>query len=242
MKRLEHKHPLAIRWFHWINFPVLTIMVWSGLLVYWANDVYRVGIGNFTLFHFFPTWFYHPGYNEATGKGRALYDLDQRLAEGMGWHFLFMWFFIINGLLYVLYTALSGEWRYLLPNRDSLREAIQVMLYDLHLSKVHPPRRKFNGAQQIAYTGIILMGASSLITGLAIYKPVQFAWLTTLVGGYTAARFIHFWLTMGYIAFFLVHVIQVIRAGWNNFRAMITGYEIVPSEELDTSVVAQTRG
>ena len=43
MKRLEKKHPLAIRWFHWINFPALTVMIWSGMLIYWANDVYRIG-------------------------------------------------------------------------------------------------------------------------------------------------------------------------------------------------------
>ena len=54
MKRLEPKHPLAIRWFHWVNFPVLMLMIWSGLLIYWANGIYRVGIGNWTLFHFFP--------------------------------------------------------------------------------------------------------------------------------------------------------------------------------------------
>lgn len=214
MKHLEKKHPLAIRWFHWINFPVLMVMIWSGLLIYWANDVYHIGP-----WHLFPEWFYTKFY------------IDQRLAEGMAWHFFFMWFFAINGLLYILYTALSGEWRTLTPNRHSFREAIQVVLYDLHLSKAHPPRRKFNGAQQIAYTSIILMGAGSLLTGLAIYKPVQFAWLTSLLGGYPMARFFHFWLTMGYCLFFVVHVGQVIRAGWNNFRAMVTGYEIVPAEE-----------
>jgi thiosulfate reductase cytochrome b subunit len=219
MKRMEKKHPLAIRWFHWINFPVLTVMIWSGALIYWANDVYRVGFGGVTLFKFFPEWFY-----------RAL-NLDHRLAEGMAWHFFFMWLFAINGLLYVLYTAFSGEWRYLLPNRRSLREAVQVTLYDLRLSKVHPPPRKFNGAQQIAYTSIILMGAGSLLTGLAIYKPVQFAWLTSLLGGYEWARFIHFWLTVGYVMFFVVHLVQVIKAGWNNFRAMVTGYEVVSVEE-----------
>jgi thiosulfate reductase cytochrome b subunit len=219
MKRLEKKHPLAIRWFHWINFPVLTVMIWSGALIYWANDVYRVGFGGVTLFKFFPEWFY-----------RAL-NLDHRLAEGMAWHFFFMWLFAINGLLYVLYTAFSGEWRYLLPNRRSLREAVQVTLYDLRLSKVHPPPRKFNGAQQIAYTSIILMCAGSLLTGLAIYKPVQFAWLTSLLGGYEWARFIHFWLTVGYVMFFVVHLVQVIKAGWNNFRAMVTGYEVVSLEE-----------
>ncbi len=226
MKRLEKKHPLAIRWFHWINFPVLFVMIWSGMLIYWANDVYRLGFGSVTLIKFFPDWFYN-----------AL-NFGQRLAEGMASHFFFMWFFTINGLLYVLYTTFSGEWRYLLPNRHSFREALQVTLYDLHLSKVHPPPRKFNGAQQIAYTSIILMGAGSLLTGIAIYKPVQFAWLSALLGGYEWARFEHFWLTMGYVAFFFVHVAQVIKAGWNNFRAMVTGYEIVKAEETPSQEVA----
>ena len=171
------------------------------------------------MFKFFPEKFY------------SRLSLDHRLAEGMAWHFMFIWLFAINGLAYVLYTALSGEWRYLIPNKASFREAIQVVLFDLRLSKQEPPRRKFNGAQQIAYTSIILMGAGSLLTGLAIYRPVQFAWLMTLLGGYTAARFEHFWLTVGYCLFFLVHVTQVIRAGWNNFRAMVTGYELVPQED-----------
>jgi thiosulfate reductase cytochrome b subunit len=74
---------------------------------------------------------------------------------------------------------------------------------------------------------IILMGLTSVVTGLAIYKPVQLAWLTRLVGGYERARWEHFWLAAGYVLFFLIHVMQVVRAGWNNFRAMVTGYEIV---------------
>lgn len=232
MKKLEKKHPLAIRWFHWINFPVLFIMIWSGILIYWANDIYEVRIGSHTLFHFFPQWFY------------SKFSWESRLAEGMAWHFFFMWVFMLNGLLYVIYTAFSGEWRYLLPNRESAKEAIQVVLHDLHLRKEPLPKRKFNGAQQIAYTGVVLMGFGSLVTGLAIYKPVQFGWISAILNGglfgitgYTAARFVHFWLTMGYCAFFSVHIIQVIRAGWNNFRAMITGYEIVvePTREEVTS-------
>lgn len=218
VKRLESKHPRAIRWFHWINFPLLAIMIWSGLWIYWANDVYRVGMGTFTLFHFFPDWFYNA------------FHLGHRLAEGMAWHFAFAWLFAINGVAYVVYTIVSGEWRYLVPNRHSLREAIQVTLYDLHLSKTHPPRRKFNGAQQFAYTGIILMGFGSLITGLAIWKSVQFGWLTWMLGGYTAARIEHFLLVLGYVGFLVVHIAQVIRAGWNNFRSMVTGYEIVSDE------------
>lgn len=223
MKRLEKKHPLAIRWLHWINFPLLFVMIWSGLLIYWSNSVYRIGFGEHTLFHFFPQ-----GFFDAFGIGH-------RLAEGMALHFFFMWFFAINGVLYVLYTAISGEWRYLVPNLHSFKEAIQVTLHDLHLSKYHPPRRKFNGAQQIAYTGVILMGAGSLLTGLSIYKPVQFAWLTTILGGYEWARWEHFWLTISYVLFFVVHVVQVIMAGWNNFRSMVTGYEIVPVDGAPTA-------
>ena len=100
------------------------------------------------------------------------------------------------------------------------------MLHDLGIRKSAPPQGRFNGAQKIAYTGIVLMGMGSLITGLAIYKVVQFSWLVTLLGGYRAARYEHFLLTMAYLMFFLVHVSQVLRAGWNNFRAMVTGYEI----------------
>ena len=98
------------------------------------------------------------------------------------------------------------------------------------MSKVEPPRRKFNGAQQLAYTSVVLMGAGSLATGLAIYKPTQLAWLTNLLGGYEWARWEHFWLTLGYVAFFFVHISQVVRAGWNNFRAMVTGFEITSNE------------
>jgi thiosulfate reductase cytochrome b subunit len=149
----------------------------------------------------------------------------------MAWHFTFMWFFAINGFCYVLYAFLSGEWRHLLPNRHTPREAWHVVLHDLGLRKEPTPRAKFNGAQRLAYTGVILMGAGSLVTGLAIYKPTQLAWLTGLLGGYPWARAEHFALTIGYVLFFIIHIAQVIRAGWNNFRAMVTGYELAPVEE-----------
>ena len=211
--RVEKKHPLAIRWFHWIHFPVLAVMVWSGALIYWANPIYHLG----------PISLYNDPLFKALG-------LEKRLAEGMAWHFLFAWFFALNGLLYALFLALSGQWRALIPGQGTLRNAWHTVLHDLRLRKEAPARRKFNGAQQIAYTGVLVMGLGSLLTGLAIYKPVQLSWLAAMFGGYPAARFIHFWLTVGFCLFFLVHVAQVVRAGWNNFRAMVTGYEIVPLE------------
>jgi len=216
---MKAKHPLAIRWCHWINFPILALMVWSGLWIYWANDIYRIGLHRVTLFHFFPDGFY------------SALGISGNLAKGMAWHFFFMWFFVINGMVYVLYTLASGEWRYLVPNRHSFREAVLVTLGDLGLYKKPLPQGKFNAAQQIAYTAIILMGFGSLVTGLAIYKPIQFAWLDSLLGGYPAARFEHFLLAWGYVLFFLVHVAQVIRAGWNNFRSMVSGYELITIDQ-----------
>jgi thiosulfate reductase cytochrome b subunit len=227
MPRLEQKHSLATRLFHWINVPVLAVMIWSGLLIYWANGVYAIRVGGITLVKFFPEWLY-----------RALY-VGHRLAEGMAWHFTFMWFFALNGLFYVAYTAWSGEWRYLIPNRHTFTEAWQVIRHDLGLRKHPLPRQKFNGAQRLAYTGVVAMGASSLLTGLAIYKPVQLAWLTALLGGYTLARLEHFILTIGYVAFFVIHITQVIRAGWNNFRAMIIGVDVAGDGEIPYEYAAR---
>lgn len=213
--KVIYKHKIATRWMHWINFPVLTIMIWSGMLIYWANDIYKVSIGHTLIIKFFPEWFY------------KFFHVPYRLAEGMAFHFLFMWLFIINGILYVTYTAVSGEWRYLFPNRHSFKESWQVVLHDLGIRKTAPPQSKYNAAQRLTYTLIIAMGFGSTITGFAIYKPVQVQWITNLCGGYEAARLEHFILTVGYVLFFLVHILQVMKAGWNNFRAMVAGFEVI---------------
>ena len=164
-------------------------------------------------------------------------NVPRRLAEGMAWHWVFMWLFMLNGVLYVGYTFISGEWRHLVPNRNSFREAIQVTLFDLGLRKTQPPFVKYNGAQKIAYFSIMLMGVGSVLTGFAIYKPTQFSWLTSLLGGYKAARLEHFILTLGYVAFFFIHVGQVIRAGWQNFQSMVTGFEVVKPNDRKRPVM-----
>ena len=217
--KIIHKHTLATRWMHWINFPVLTIMIWSGMLIYWANDVYKVKLGDTVVVKFFPEWFY-----------QSLH-IPYRLSEGMAFHFVFMWLFIINGLLYVTYTFISGEWRYLVPDKHSFKEAWLVILHDLHIRRAAPAQLKYNAAQRIAYSMIIVMGFGSVITGLAIYKPVQLQWMTNLCGGYEAARIEHFILTVGYVIFFVIHLIQVILAGWNNFRAMVAGFEVIKEKK-----------
>lgn len=234
--RLVKKHPLAIRWLHWINFPTLFLMIWSGILILWANPAYptprhpvpvpdRISLYKWGVAAVYSDT---PNADNAPRPEGQRYDIPVgfRLAEGMAWHFTFAWLFTLNGIAYVLYLALSGEWRHLAPRRESLAEAFKVVLHDFHLYRKPLPPGKFNHAQRLAYSGVILLGAGMVVTGLAIYKPAQLPWLVTLLGGYQTARLEHFLITALLLAFFFVHVLQVIRAGWNNFRAMITGYEI----------------
>jgi thiosulfate reductase cytochrome b subunit len=212
---VKDKHPLAIRWFHWLNFPLIFMMIWSGMLIYWANGVYKIQVGDTLLFRFFPKGFYD------------FFGLSGQLAKGMAWHFATMWLFTINGILYVLYTFFSGEWRFILPTKSSFKEFWQVILYDLGISKVIPPQDKYNAAQRIVYTLVVIMGFGTILTGWAIFRPVQLSWLTTICGGYEAARLEHFTLTITFMLFFIVHILQVIKAGWQNFLSMITGFEIL---------------
>ena len=220
MKKIIRKHPLAIRWLHWLNFPLLTIMIWSGMLIYWANDVYKIGWGSKTILKFFPDSF-----------NKAL-NIPFRLAEGMNLHFVFMWFFAVNGIIYFLYLLFSKEYKLIFPTKSSLKESWQVVLHDLHIRKGVPPQKKYNAAQRIAYTGVIVMGFAMLLTGLAIYKPVQLNWLCYILGGYEWARIEHFTITILFVLFFAVHVLQVILAGWNNFRGMVTGFEVIKEEKI----------
>jgi thiosulfate reductase cytochrome b subunit len=218
-KQLEYKHTLATRWLHWVNFPLLAMMVWSGLLIYWAYPAYGLWIGGYEVFHFFPA-----GFFEFLG-------VPYRLAEGLRLHFFFMWLFAANGVAYVLYLAVSGEWRSIVPVPGSIGRAGRVVLRDLKIIKTAPPQGKYNDAQRIAYTAAIVMAAGSLLTGVAIYKPLQASLLTSVFGGYEWARWFHFWLTMGFVMFFVVHVIQVLLAGWRNFRSMVSGYDVVDVED-----------
>jgi thiosulfate reductase cytochrome b subunit len=208
MKTVE-KHALWLRIVHWLNVPLLSMMIWSGILIYWANDIYP---------GFFPQWFYE------------IFNIESRLSFGIGIHFMIGWLFVINGLIYLAALFLSGHWREIFPNRASMKQLVPTILHDMGLSKVAPPREKFNAAQRIAYTQAIAMGIIGVLSGFAIYKPVQLNWLTKLFGGYEGARLVHFIIMLAFCGFVFVHLVQVLRAGWNNFRAMVAGFEV---EEQD---------
>ena len=110
----------------------------------------------------------------------------------------------------------------------ALRDSWQVLLHDLHIRKEAPARRgRYNEAQRLTYSLVLVLGALAIASGFAIFKPTQLSPLTWLLGGYTSARVIHFAVTIAFIVFFVVHIAQVARAGWRNFTSMVTGYERV---------------
>lgn len=212
------KHPRAIRWMHWLNFPFLSIMVWSGLRIAWASDVRQPSFFNEDRFVPAEVW--------------SLLDLDRALARGLAFHLSFGWFFAINGLLYFTYLVVTGEWRVIVPKLKALKNIPATLLHEMGIIKEAPEHGQYNVMQQLAYSTVLGMGVIILATGFALFKPTQLWWLVSFFGGYETARSIHFWTTLAFMAFFLVHVAQVARAGFSTFWAMVTGFELqrVPAE------------
>ena len=208
--RIIERFPAWLRFTHWMNVFLLTGMIWSGILIYWANRVYTP---------FLPDSFY------------VFLGLDHRLAEGLWWHFAIAPLFAVNGLAYGTGLAITGEWKSLVPRLADFRGAWRVLLHDLGIRREKPVQGKLNSAQKFAYTGVIAMGAGSLITGLAVAKPKTLWWLAGAMGGYEAARWLHFALTVSYLAFIVVHLAQVARAGYGALRSMVAGFE----EETEAS-------
>ncbi|QAT89041.1 hypothetical protein EJ065_7519 [Corallococcus coralloides] len=149
--------------------------------------------------------------------------LGDWLAGARSWHFAFGWFLALNGLAYVLYLAISGEWRrrLFLPRRDT-RDAVATLAYYLRLRPAPAQAGLYNGLQRLAYTATLLMGALSILSGLVLYKPVQLQWLTRLFGGYDPARLVHL-LLLALFAFFTVGHVILVALHPRTFGEMITG-------------------
>ena len=82
----------------------------------------------------------------------------------------------------------------------------------------------YNPLQKHAYTTVIGLGVLSVLTGLAVWKPVQFSWLSWLMGGFRWARLWHFVVMWAMLGFVFGHLVMVVLHGWNNFVSMLTGY------------------
>jgi thiosulfate reductase cytochrome b subunit len=182
---------------HWVNALAMIVMVTSGWGIY---DDYVIISG----LHFSQT-----------------FRLGSWAAESLLWHFAGMWFLAINGLVYLLYGLLTGRFRErLLPIRPT--EVVKTVRDTLRFRLAHDDITHYNAVQKLLYIIVIVAGISQVISGLAIWKPVQFSELVILFGGFQGARLVHFWGMVVIVGFFIVHVslaLLVPRTLW----AMITG-------------------
>lgn len=210
---LVKRYSGLVRLTHWLNAVFLVGMIASGLQIY--NAYAHFGLRD------------HPLGLPNPLDGQSIPEwarLGGWLAGGLNWHFALAWPFVITGLVYLGFLVFSGEWRSLLFRPRDVGPAVQMQLYYLGLRKEHPPQGKHNALQKAAYTFIVLLGAVATLSGFAIYKPVQLAWLTTLFGGYELARYWHFFTVWLFVGFTLLHVALVFLVDRASLRGMITGW------------------
>ncbi len=207
----RRQQPLVVRLAHWVNIPLLLIMAGSGLQILMAYP------------YFGPRGALYKWYPLQGDKPPHWMRFGGWLAGARHWHFAIAWFLILNGVIYIAYQVVSGEWRrrLFLPGRDAFN-ASRMFIYYLRLSPDPPPEDFYNGLQRLAYTSAIIFGIVVVLSGLAIYKPLQLHWLTAMFGGYDGARFVHFGCLILLVGFTLNHIVLVALHP-RTLVAMITG-------------------
>jgi thiosulfate reductase cytochrome b subunit len=203
--RRPRLHPLSLRLMHWTNAVAMIAMIGSGWKIY--NDAPLFG------------WL---SFSDSVTIG----DVAQGALQ---WHFFAMWLLFLNGLVYLAYGFFTGRFRrMLLPIWPAAVIADLRAALRFHLD--HDDITRYNAVQRLLYVGIILVIVMQVLTGLAIWKPVQFQELTALFYGFQAARLLHF-LGMAAIAvFLLVHVLLALAVPKTLF-AMVTGGPLVAEAE-----------
>ncbi len=190
-------HPLWVRLTHWINALAVLIMIGSGWQIYVASPLFR--------FIYFP-------------RQIALGDW---LAGALLWHFAAMWLLVVNGIVYVTLGIATGRFRRkLLPIRP--RQVLADFVAALRGRLSHDDLSVYNAVQKLLYLGVLLAGVVIVFSGLSIWKPVQFKYLTALFGGYDFARYVHFFAMASIVAFLTVHVALALIVP-KSLRAMIVG-------------------
>ncbi len=194
----RHAQPWLIRATHWSHAILFAIMAGSGLQILVA---YPFLGSQGELYGWYPL--------QGAPPPRLL-TLGHWLAGARHWHFAFMWLFAANAAIYAAVLLASGEWRRRLfsPRRDA-RNAWQTLLHDLRIRREPPaPVGLYNGMQRLAYTAALAVAPLLVLSGLALYKPVQLPRLTAAMGGYDFARAIHLGVLVALGAFLVIHVVQ----------------------------------
>jgi len=207
----QPRHHWVVRVTHWVNVLAVVLMVGSGFRIFNAYPGFARKGDTFCCYPFegdpLPAWMTFGGW----------------LAGARNWHFAAMWLLVINGLIYLAFIYLHGEWRDLVPRRAHLRDSWEMVKFYVFLRKAHPRQGKHNALQRGAYFAMPIVGVVLVLTGLSIWKPVQLSALTSMLGGYVWARYWHFVATWVLVLLSLVHVFMVIAVDPYSIRAMVTG-------------------
>ncbi|MBN9596115.1 MAG: cytochrome b/b6 domain-containing protein [Afipia sp.] len=189
--------PAWVRIVHWINAVAIILMIMSGWQIYNASPLF-----SFLTFSHSIT-------------------LGGWLGGALQWHFAAMWLLMVNGLIYLTLGLVTGRFRKkLLPISASgvVGDAKAALTGQLS----HADLTVYNQVQKLLYAGIILVGIVIVLSGLAIWKPVQLQWLTALFGGYDVARYVHFFCMAAIVGFLVIHVALALLVP-KSLRAMIIG-------------------
>ena len=189
-------HPVWVRVCHWTNAAAMVVMVMSGWQIYNASPLF-----NFV----FP-----PGVT-----------LGGWLGGGLLWHFAAMWLLTVNGIVYVILGLATGRFRRKLSPLNAsgvVTDARAALTGRLR----HDDLSKYNQVQKLMYAGILIVGALVVLSGLSIWKPVQFQYLTALFGGYDTARYVHFFAMSTIVLFTILHTVMALLVP-KSLRAMLIG-------------------
>lgn len=190
-KPSKSQHPFPARAFHSINIVAVILMAASGMQIYNANPVFG-GRGGWTI----PDSFVLGGW----------------LAGGRHWHFAVMWLFFLNLAVYLIYVLLSKRWNTRFANKSDLESLID---------KSVSAKRRIYGVHRILYSTVVPLMVLAFLSGIAMYKPVQFDWLANLAGSWQNLRIVHFATIPCVIIFTVLHSglgLQI--GGWRLLRSI----------------------
>jgi thiosulfate reductase cytochrome b subunit len=202
-------HPPLVQIWHWLNVLAIFIMVGSGWHIY--NNVPVI------------PWLTFPDWATLGGERELTYKLhgDVGFGNALLWHFAAMWLLVVNGLMYVGYGLISGRFR-----RKFLPIAARGVVSDvrdaLTFKLAHADISVYNSVQKLLYVGVLSVLGLIVLSGLAVWKPVQFQHLAALFGGFQGARLVHFLCMSAIVLFVVVHVTLALLVP-STLVAMFTG-------------------
>jgi thiosulfate reductase cytochrome b subunit len=195
--RARRLHPWPVRVMHWTNAVAMIVLIGSGWGIYDDSVIFK-GLH-------FPRAIVVGGW----------------AAESLLWHFAAMWLLVVNGAAYLIYGIATGRFRErLLPIR--VGDVIETVRDTLRFKIAHEDLTMYNAVQKLLYIVVILAGVAQVVSGLAIWKPIQFSGLVGVLGGFQSARLIHFAGMAAIVGFLVVHVALALLVP-RTLVAMVTG-------------------